>query len=208
MTDVNKPASKAGDPLLPTVPTLAIVGYKNSGKTTLVIRLVERFKQLGYRVGTCKHDGAHDLRLDGEGTDSAKHRAAGAEVTLVAGREQAFLQQVYTVEPPLEHWLAQLSDPALGLDLILVEGWKHSALPKLVLTSSENLEHLSNVLAYAVDSRRTPIAEGGTGVYDREDIEGLLHLIRCRVLHDSPPSNSSSNPGGTTACFPTLDFRA
>jgi molybdopterin-guanine dinucleotide biosynthesis protein MobB len=164
------------------LPAVAVVGYKNSGKTTLVARLTARLKELGYAVGTCKHDGAHDLRLDAEGTDSARHRAAGAEITLVAGREQAFWQRSYAEEPPLEHWLEQLSDPALGLDLILVEGWKHSTLPKIVLTGSENLEHLSNVLAYAVDSSRTKIAEGGTGVYDREDIEGLIHLIRCRVL--------------------------
>ncbi|MBL0389209.1 molybdopterin-guanine dinucleotide biosynthesis protein B [Tumebacillus sp. ITR2] len=171
------------------VPAFAVVGYKNTGKTTLVSRLVARLTQLGYRVGTCKHDGSHDLRLDAEGTDSAKHRQAGAEVVLVAGREQAFLQRSYEVEPTLEEWLLQLSDPALHLDVIVVEGWKHSDLPKIVLLGPENLEHLSNVLAYAVESGRLPIAEGETGVYDREDVEGLIHMILAQVLRNRPPSN-------------------
>lgn len=166
------------------LPAVGIVGYKNSGKTTLVTRLISRLKELGYRVGTCKHDGAHELRIDEQGTDSAKHRAAGADVTLVASRTQALWQQVYEEEPALSQWLTQLSDPALALDLILVEGWKGSTLPKIVLAPFPNLDNLSNVLAYAVDSRRVPIAEAGTGVYDREDIEGLIALIRAQVLDD------------------------
>ncbi|KEO81555.1 molybdopterin-guanine dinucleotide biosynthesis protein B [Tumebacillus flagellatus] len=171
------------------VPAFAVVGYKNSGKTTLVAKLVAGLTQLGYRVGTCKHDGAHELRLDAEGTDSSKHRGAGADVVLVAGRTEAFWQRTYREEPPLDAWLEQLSDPALGLDVIVVEGWKRSDLSKIVLPSAEKLEQLSNVLAYAVESSRPPIADEGAGVYDREDVEGLIHMILARVLRNAPPSH-------------------
>jgi molybdopterin-guanine dinucleotide biosynthesis adapter protein len=171
------------------VPAVAVVGFKNSGKTTLVARLVEAFKREGLRVGTCKHDGAHDFEIDRPGTDSWQHRAAGADVTLVASRTHAALQQFYegAAEPPLERWLEELSDPRLGLDLIVVEGWKNSSLPKIVLlrdlADAKNVEHLSNVVCFAADSPLPSIAVHDSPVYyDRDDIVTLVQLIRARVL--------------------------
>ena len=171
------------------VPAVAVVGVTNSGKTTLVARLVEAFKREGLRVGTCKHDGAHDFEIDRPSTDSWKHREAGADVTLVASRTHAALQQFYAeeAEPPLERWLEELSDPRLGLDLIVVEGWKNSALPKIVLLRDEddvkNVEHLSNVVCYAADSQLPSIAVHDSAVYyERDDSPNLVQSIRARVL--------------------------
>jgi molybdopterin-guanine dinucleotide biosynthesis protein B len=166
------------------VPAVAVVGYKNTGKTTLVTRLVAAFQKEGYRVGTCKHDGGHDFEIDRPDTDTWKHREAGAAVTLIASRSKAALQISYDEqsEPGVEEWLERLSDPQLGLDLVIVEGWKRSDLPKIVMVGSENLERLSNVIAYAADCKTSSIADLGRQVYDKGDIDSFVQLIKARVL--------------------------
>lgn len=171
------------------VPAFAVVGYKNTGKTTLVARLIAAFQQEGYRVGTCKHDGGHDFEYDQPGTDSWQHREAGAAVTLLASRTKAVLGMFYgdqsRPEPELGAWLDQLSEPQHGLDLIIVEGWKRSDLPKIVLLGSEKIERITNVLAYAAVCKASLIADGPQQVYDREDIDSFVQLIKERVLGKS-----------------------
>ena len=61
---------------------IVICGVKNSGKTTLITKLIPKFTSLGYKVATIKHDG-HDFDADVEGTDSYKHKQAGAYGTAV-----------------------------------------------------------------------------------------------------------------------------
>jgi len=161
----------------------SVVGYKNTGKTTLVAKLVAALKAEGYRVGTCKHDGAHDFEIDREQTDTWKHRQAGADVTLIASKTHAALQFFYQEEPALDAWLEQLSRPELGLDLIIVEGWKRSDLPKIVMLGHEKIEQLSNVIGYVIDCKGTLIAEGYAEVYDRDNVEALVDLIKTRVLN-------------------------
>lgn len=164
---------------------VAVVGYKNTGKTTLVTRLVAAFKAEGLRVGTLKHEGGgHDIAGDTPHTDTWQHRQAGADVTLLASPTQAVLRQHYETEPPLEQFLQQLNGVEPALDLILVEGWKHSDLPKIVLVCNEKIERLANVLAYAGNCKESSIAVGLEQVYDREDIEALVRLIKDRVLHE------------------------
>lgn len=161
---------------------ISVVGYKNTGKTTLVSKLVAAFKAEGLRVATCKHDGGHDFTLDTPGTDTYKHRQAGADVTLIASRTHAAMQVYYEQEPPLDDWLAKLSDPALALDLVIVEGWKRSDLPKIVLLGPEKIERMTNVVAFAGDCRFSSIAVEGAEVYDRNDVAALVRLLHARVL--------------------------
>lgn len=186
-----KPAADSGPPLEREVPAVAVVGWKHTGKTTLVARLTAALQAEGYRVGTCKHDGAHELQSGDEGTDTWKHRQAGAQVTLAVSREMAVLHEVYAEEPPLADWVGRLQDPRFGLDVILVEGWKHSPLPKFVLIGtdapSESIgEQLSNVLGFVrngtgafLDTREVP-------VYDREDIQAIVDRIKRCVLREPP----------------------
>jgi molybdopterin-guanine dinucleotide biosynthesis protein B len=162
---------------------VAVVGCKNTGKTTLVSRLVAAFKKEGYRVGTCKHDGLHDFEIDTPGTDTWKHREAGADVTLIASKSHAAMRVYYQQEPPLDAFLEQLSRKELGLDLVIVEGWKRSDLPKIVLLGPEKIERLTNVIAYAGNCKESSIAVGDERVYDRDDLEALVQLIKDRVLH-------------------------
>ena len=81
----------------------AIVGWKDSGKTTLVAKLVEHFTRQGLSVSTLKH-AHHSFDLDQAGTDSFKHRSAGAtEVVLVSGKRWA-IQHELNNEPEPTIW--------------------------------------------------------------------------------------------------------
>lgn len=105
-----------------------ITGWKNSGKTTLTEKLVAEFVRRGLRVSTVKH-AHHAFDIDKEGTDSFRHRAAGAsEVAIVAASRWALMHELRGEdEPPLEHILARLAP----CDLVLVEGYKREPHPKI-----------------------------------------------------------------------------
>lgn len=124
-----------------------IVGYKNTGKTTLVCRLTERYKQAGYKVGTIKRD-AHDFQIDTSGTDTWKHQEAGADITAITSSERTAVMMRHNV--PLDQLIAQMSE----VDVILIEGFKEAAYPKIIMVRSaqdlELLHTLQNPLAAAV----------------------------------------------------------
>lgn len=105
-----------------------IIGWKNTGKTTLTERLVTIFTQRGLVVSTIKHT-HHDVDIDVPGTDSYRHRAAGAhEVLLASGPRWALMHESATdAEPPLEALLERLAP----VDLVLVEGYKYGVHPRL-----------------------------------------------------------------------------
>lgn len=73
---------------------IGIVGWKNSGKTTLIEKLVAGFIARGLRVSTVKH-AHHDFDVDQSGKDSDRHRAAGAhEVIVASGKRWALLHEL------------------------------------------------------------------------------------------------------------------
>ncbi|MEE2867719.1 MAG: molybdopterin-guanine dinucleotide biosynthesis protein B, partial [Pseudomonadota bacterium] len=86
-----------------TTPVFGITGWKNSGKTQLVASLVAEFTARGLKVSTVKH-AHHGFDIDKPGTDSFRHREAGAvEVALVSGRRWALMHELKEEdEPPLE----------------------------------------------------------------------------------------------------------
>lgn len=104
-----------------------IIGFKNAGKTTLTERLVAEFTARGLRVSTIKHS-HHNVDLDQPGTDSHRHRAAGAFQTILASPQRLMLMQEHRgPEPALAEILLQLAP----VDLILIEGFKREAHPKI-----------------------------------------------------------------------------
>jgi molybdopterin-guanine dinucleotide biosynthesis protein B len=108
-----------------TAPVIGIAGWKNSGKTTLAVRLVEELTGRGYRVATIKH-AHHDLRLDEEGTDSARHRAAGAaQVAVVSSKRWAIMSE------GLEPDFAEILDRLDTSDVVIVEGYKSQPIRKI-----------------------------------------------------------------------------
>ena len=111
-----------------TSPVFGVTGWKNSGKTTLLTRLVGEFTRRGLNVSTVKH-AHHDFDIDKPATDSFRHRQAGArEVMIVSGHRWALMHELRgKPEPPLDEALRRLSP----CDLILVEGYKREGHPKI-----------------------------------------------------------------------------
>jgi molybdopterin-guanine dinucleotide biosynthesis protein MobB len=109
-------------------PVLGIVGWKNNGKTTLVVRLVEWLTAQGYRVSTVKH-AHHTVDIDQPGRDSWRHRQAGAtEAVLATSRRFAVVHELRDeAEPALEDLLARMAP----VDLVVVEGFKRFGHPKI-----------------------------------------------------------------------------
>ena len=105
-----------------------IVGWKNSGKTGLMERLVAEFTARGFKVSTIKH-AHHTFDVDQPGKDSHRHRVAGASEVLLASRKRwALMHELRDEdEPDLEPLLAKLSP----VDLVLVEGFKTEAHQKI-----------------------------------------------------------------------------
>ena len=105
-----------------------IVGWKNSGKTGLIERLVAEIAGRGIAVSTVKH-AHHAFDIDRPGKDSFRHRQAGAQEVLVASAERWALMHETRGggEPPLAALLARLAP----VDLVLVEGYKRDAHPKV-----------------------------------------------------------------------------
>ena len=106
-----------------------VTGWKNSGKTTLITRLIAELTQRGYRISSVKH-AHHNCDIDKEGTDSYRHRQAGSgEVALVAaGKRWAIMHEcIEEQEPLLEDVVGRLSP----CDLVMVEGYKTEQFPKI-----------------------------------------------------------------------------
>ncbi|WP_291730089.1 molybdopterin-guanine dinucleotide biosynthesis protein B [Leisingera sp. F5] len=105
-----------------------VTGWKNNGKTGLMERLVAEFCTRGLTVSTLKH-AHHATDVDQPGTDSYRHRQAGAaEVVLASPNRVAIMQELRGAgEPSFTELLARLRP----VDLVLVEGFKREAHPKI-----------------------------------------------------------------------------
>ncbi|WP_395709475.1 molybdopterin-guanine dinucleotide biosynthesis protein B [Reyranella sp.] len=151
-----------------------VTGWKNSGKTTLVERLVTEFVRRGWTVNTVKH-AHHDVDIDQPGTDSARHRAAGAtEVALVGGLRYAIMRE--QGEPALSQVLARLS-PA---DLVLIEGYKREPHPKIEVRAGPGESIAAKDPAIVAIAADTPPAETHLPWFRRDDIAAIADFIAGR----------------------------
>ena len=112
-----------------------LAGYSGAGKTTLIENLIPRFVARGLKVSMIKHT-HHNFDLDKSGKDSFRHREAGAtEVMLVCDQRWVLMHELRGApEPTLEQQLANMSD----CDLLLVEGYKATPIPKLEVHRRDN----------------------------------------------------------------------
>lgn len=151
-----------------------ITGWKNAGKTTLTERLVAEFVRRGWRVATVKH-AHHAVDIDRPGTDSFRHRAAGAtEVALVGGRRYAIMRE--QEDPPLADVLARLA-PA---DIVLIEGYKRERHPKIEVRAGDGPSLAATDPAIAAIAADTKPLDGTLPWFRRDDIEGIADFIAAR----------------------------
>lgn len=158
-----------------------VTGWKNSGKTTLTERLVAEFTRRGYRISTVKH-AHHSFDIDKDGTDSFRHRAAGAhEVAIVSHGRWALMHELRDeLEPPLDQILARLAP----CDLVLVEGYKREAHLKIETRrqGAKDISPLSAtdpaIVAVAADH---PQPDERLPVLDIDDIAAIADFIAARM---------------------------
>jgi molybdopterin-guanine dinucleotide biosynthesis adapter protein len=163
---------------------IGVAGFKNSGKTTLVEKLVRHLTSLGYRVSTVKH-AHHSFDIDHEGRDSFRHRKAGASQVAVISRERtAIIHELRGEEPPsLDEVLAQLKP----CDLVIIEGYKRDAHDKIEVRNPslghpELAGHDATVVAIAAAG---VLANPPVPVFDRDDVRALAaFVIRHCGLHN------------------------
>lgn len=110
----------------------AVSGVKNSGKTTLITKLLPELKKYGLQVAVIKHDG-HDFEADIPGTDSWKYAQAGADGTCVFSARKYMV--IKYAPMPSEKDLIKAFPEA---DLILLEGFKYSEYPKIEVIRKGN----------------------------------------------------------------------
>jgi molybdopterin-guanine dinucleotide biosynthesis protein MobB len=153
-----------------------VVGWKNSGKTGLMERLVEEISGQGFSVSTVKH-AHHTFDVDHPGKDSHRHRVAGArEVLLSSGKRWALMHELSGGnEPPLEALLEKLSP----VDLVLIEGYKRDKHTKVEAHRAETGQPLiarddPTIVAVASDSAPEGL---NVPVYDLDDTASIAAFI-------------------------------
>lgn len=158
-----------------------VTGWKNSGKTGLMERLVAEITGRGFSVSTVKH-AHHAFDVDQPGRDSYRHRSAGAhEVLLASGKRIALMQELRGApEPKLEVLLARLTP----VDLVLVEGYKREAHPKI---EAHRVSTGQALIAPGDDSIRAVASDVAQElsldrpVFDLDDTTGIVDFVLASV---------------------------
>ena len=115
------------------VPILGFAAYSGTGKTTLLVNLIPILKEKGKQIGVIKH-AHHTFEIDQPGKDSYEIRKAGADQMLIGSKKRWALMVEQEEENPIDRLQAYLSHLDQNkLDLILVEGFKPEAIPKIEL---------------------------------------------------------------------------
>jgi molybdopterin-guanine dinucleotide biosynthesis adapter protein len=159
------------------VPVFGITGWKNSGKTLLTTRLIAHFTQKGLRVGAIKH-AHHSFEIDHEGRDSYRMREAGARQIAVVSKFRWAL--VCELEPEPEPRFETILEQFKGFDLVLAEGYKQLAFPKIEARSSFQetrqilAEDREDIIAVASDDEGH---SAGLPVFPPDDIEAIAGFI-------------------------------
>jgi molybdopterin-guanine dinucleotide biosynthesis protein B len=160
---------------------IGLAGWSGSGKTTLITKLIPRLIARGVLVSTLKH-AHHGFDLDQPGKDSFFHRAAGAtEVIISSAKRWAILHELR--EEP-EWNLRSLVAKMSPVDLVLVEGFKRDAFPKLEIHRAANnkpLIHLEDPHIVAIASD-IALPQAKVPVIDLNDIETIADLLLARAV--------------------------
>jgi molybdopterin-guanine dinucleotide biosynthesis protein B len=156
-------------------PLLGIAGWSGSGKTTLIERLVAALTARGLRVAAVKH-AHHALKHNDASTDGARHARAGAAAVAVIGPQEWELSGELQTSPP-----PSLDEAALRLapaDLVLVEGFKSAAIPKIEVRRGAVERALADedphVIAIASDQA---VKARGLPVFLLDDVEAIADFI-------------------------------
>lgn len=154
-------------------PIVAVVGKSNAGKTTYLEKLIKELKSRNIKVGTIKHD-VHGFDIDKPGKDTWRHAQAGADAVIISSPSKV------AVIKSMEHEMSldQAAEFILDMDIILTEGYKRSAKPKIEINrmahSSELLCTPDELIALVSDADWKIDAP----VFDLDDAAGVADLLQ------------------------------
>lgn len=166
---------------------LAVSGVKNSGKTTVITKLLPELKKCGLQVAVIKHDG-HDFEADVPGTDSWKYAQAGADGTCVFSAKK-YMVVKYAPAPSVEELIGAFPEA----DVILLEGFKYSEYPKIEVirkgNSSESVCDPKNLLGIVTDLTKAELDVNGEmldiPLLGLEETERLVDYLLSKMVIDS-----------------------
>ena len=162
-------------------PIFGITGWKNSGKTTLMERLIEEFTIRGLVVSAVKH-AHHSFDIDHVNRDSYKFRSAGARRTAIVSRNRwAMIHELREEEEPP---LAEILQHVGACDLVLVEGYKNQPIMKIEVRNTQNNDKIlstddPNIVAVAFQGQ---MAAEKLPCFDVDDISQIADFIKEKVL--------------------------
>jgi len=156
------------------IPIISIVGKSDSGKTTLIEKLVPELTRRGYRVAAVKHD-IHGFEVDREGKDSWRHKQAGAHTVIISSPQKVALirdvEKDSTLDEIRRRWIQDV-------DLILSEGYKKDVQPKIEVFRKEKHKKLlctkKDNLVAIVSNQKFNV---GVPCFHLEDMKGLSNFI-------------------------------
>jgi molybdopterin-guanine dinucleotide biosynthesis protein B len=156
------------------IPIISIVGKSDSGKTTLIEKLVPELTRRGYRVATVKHD-VHGFEVDRKGKDSWRHKKAGAHTVVISSPHKVAL--IRDVEKDLT--LDEIREKLIqDVDLILSEGYKKDVQPKIEIFRKEKHKELlctkEDHLVAIASNKKFNI---GVPCFGLEDMKGLATFV-------------------------------
>ena len=159
-----------------TIPIVCFVGRSNSGKTTLIERVIPELVLAGYRVATIKHAG-HGFDLDTEGKDSWRHKRAGASTVIVVSKGSLAMFADVSDEVRVEELRDRFVDAQI--DLVIAEGWKSGGYPKIVVVRDQlgEVPVSEEGLLAVVSNKTVDRTVGGAPVFDPDDIKGISDLL-------------------------------
>ena len=156
---------------------ICIVGRSQSGKTTLIEKLIPVLSNKGYRIGTIKHS-HHIFDFDKSGKDSWRHKDAGAEAVIIASPGK-----IAMVKNDDHGTLESLLDYFSDLDLVITEGYKGAHQPKIEVVRAARhddalLRQDSHLVAVVTDAD----LKIEQPVFGLEDIDNLADFIEEQYL--------------------------
>ncbi len=195
------------NPQRPNLPLLGFAAYSGTGKTTLLEALLPKLTAAGLRIGLLKH-AHHDFDVDKPGKDSYRLRKAGASQMLIASRNRhALMTETPDAEAEFDYLLTRFD--AEKLDVILVEGCKNIAFPKIELHRAEVgkpwlYPHDENIIAIAADETlETALLQ--MNINDLDTIaDFVLDYVEKWHEQKTQQSVASDSKNSAAACCDTL----
>jgi molybdopterin-guanine dinucleotide biosynthesis protein B len=153
-------------------PIVSIIGKSETGKTTLIQKLIPELKSRGYRVATIKHV-PQDLVFDEPEKDSWRHIQAGSAATAISSQDKIVLIKPVAQAPTVDQIARCLGE---DYDIVLAEGFKDSEAPKIEVHRQEVGPPLATVKKLIAIVTDEPL-ETKTRQFSPEDVKGLADLL-------------------------------